>query len=43
MDNSAKIRAAVEYISSRVEIRPTIGLVLGSGLGDFANTLEARW
>ena len=40
MDNSAKIRAAVEYISSRIDIRPTIGLVLGSGLGDFADSLE---
>ena len=40
MDISAKITAAAEYICSQTELRPTIGLVLGSGLGEFANTLE---
>ena len=40
MDITAKIAAAAEYIHSRVSARPTIGLVLGSGLGDFADTLE---
>ena len=40
MDNSSKIKAAAEYISSRVSIKPTIGLVLGSGLGGYADTLE---
>jgi purine-nucleoside phosphorylase len=40
MDISAKITAAAEYIFSKTELRPTIGLVLGSGLGDFADTLE---
>ena len=40
MTNSEKIKAAAEYISSRVDIRPTIGLVLGSGLGGYADTLE---
>ncbi len=40
MDISAKIAAAAEYILSQTDLRPTIGLVLGSGLGEFANTLE---
>lgn len=40
MDITAKITAAAEYILSRTSHRPTIGLVLGSGLGDFADTLE---
>lgn len=35
-----KITAAAEYILSKTDLRPTIGLVLGSGLGDFADTLE---
>ena len=40
MDITAKISAAAEYILSQTDLRPTIGLVLGSGLGDFADTLE---
>ena len=40
MDNAAKILAAADYIRSQVSLRPTIGLVLGSGLGDYADTLE---
>jgi len=40
MDITARIMAAAEYIRSCTELRPTIGLVLGSGLGDYADTLE---
>ena len=40
MDITEKILAAAEYIRSRIAMLPTIGLVLGSGLGDFADTLE---
>ena len=40
MDLQAKITAAAEYILNTVPNRPTIGMVLGSGLGDFADTLE---
>ena len=40
MDNTAKILAAAEFIRSRISLRPAIGLVLGSGLGDYADTLE---
>lgn len=35
-----KIAAAAEYLKAQVALRPTVGLVLGSGLGDFADTLE---
>ena len=35
-----KITAAAEYIRSKTDFCPTIGLVLGSGLGDFADTRE---
>jgi len=40
MDITAKITAAAEYILSKITEKPTIGLVLGSGLGDFADSLE---
>ena len=40
MDLTAKITAAAEYLKAHVSLRPTIGLVLGSGLGDYADTLE---
>ena len=40
MDITAMIAEAAEYILSQTALRPTIGLVLGSGLGDFADTLE---
>ena len=40
MTNYEKMKAAAEYIRAHVSIRPTIGLVLGSGLGGYADTLE---
>ena len=40
MELQNKIQSAAQYILSRVSLRPTIGMVLGSGLGDFADTLE---
>lgn len=40
MELQDKITLAAEYILSQVSLRPEIGLVLGSGLGDFAGTLE---
>lgn len=40
MDITAKIMSAAEYIRKQVAMQPEIGLVLGSGLGDFADTLE---
>ena len=35
-----RITAAADYILAHTPQRPTVGLVLGSGLGDFADTLE---
>ena len=35
-----KIFAAAEFLRSRIPFAPEVGLVLGSGLGDFADTLE---
>ena len=35
-----KITAAAEYLLERISLRPEIALVLGSGLGDYADTLE---
>ena len=40
MDLTANILSAAEYIRTKTHLRPTAGLVLGSGLGDFADTLE---
>ena len=35
-----RITAAAEFIRKQIPRAPQIGLVLGSGLGDFADTLE---
>jgi len=40
MDYSAQIREAAAYLKERVNVMPQIGLVLGSGLGGYADTLE---
>jgi len=40
MDMENKIRNAAEYIRSRISANPKIGLILGSGLGDYADSLE---
>ena len=40
MNITERIMAAADYIRGQVTMRPTIGLILGSGLGDFADTLE---
>ena len=40
MDLTAKILSAADYIKKQTDLRPDIGLVLGSGLGDYADTLE---
>lgn len=39
MDIQEKIAAAAEYLLAHTRHRPAIGMVLGSGLGDFADTL----
>ena len=38
---ASRLAEAVKRVESRTELRPTLGLVLGSGLGAFARTLEA--
>ena len=40
MGLTEKIMAAADYIKACTHLRPSIGLILGSGLGDFADTLE---
>ena len=40
MTVNEKISFAADFIRSKVSVQPTIALVLGSGLGDFADTLE---
>ena len=42
MNLSTRIENAVRYIRSRTDAEPTFGMILGSGLGDFADTLENR-
>jgi purine-nucleoside phosphorylase len=41
-DLYARAQAAARYIQSRTALRPKLGLVLGSGLGDFADQVEGR-
>lgn len=42
MNLSTRIQNAVDYIRTLTSAEPAIGLILGSGLGDFADTLEDR-
>ena len=42
MELISRINAAAEHIRSKLTQMPSIGLILGSGLGDFADTLENR-
>ena len=39
MDYYDKVKQAADAVRSRIRAVPEIGVVLGSGLGDFANTL----
>ena len=41
MSLSPRIAAAATYLKSQVPFVPQMGLVLGSGLGDYADTLES--
>ncbi|MBR4310332.1 MAG: purine-nucleoside phosphorylase, partial [Akkermansia sp.] len=42
MDLNQQIHEAAEYILSRIAKRPTVGMILGSGLGDLADSLENK-
>ena len=37
-----RVDAALQYIRSQTGARPSVGLILGSGLGDFCHRLEQR-
>ncbi len=36
------VNEAVSMINSRIKIQPEIGIILGSGLGDFADTIDKK-
>lgn len=38
-----KLYACSEYIRSRIPLRPAVALVLGSGLGDFADKIDIKY
>ena len=42
MNLNQRINDAAQFIKARITATPTIGLILGSGLGDFADGLENR-
>ena len=42
MNLNQRIHDAAQYIKERIAAEPSIGLILGSGLGDFADSLENR-
>ena len=33
---------SIEYIKSKINKTPEVGLILGSGLGDFADNIENK-
>ncbi len=37
----SKITEAVQFLKSKVDVQPTTGIILGSGLGDFTGELES--
>ena len=42
MDYYDKVKEAADAVRSEIRDVPQIGIVLGSGLGDFAGTLATR-
>lgn len=42
MSNYEQIQEAVEFIKKKTQVKPEVGVVLGSGLGEFAETLEDK-
>jgi purine-nucleoside phosphorylase len=41
MDYVERVKKAVEFLKERIEVSPTIGIVLGSGLGRIAEVIES--
>jgi purine-nucleoside phosphorylase len=39
-DPFARASAAVDFIRTRAALTPTVGIILGSGLGEFAAQIE---
>jgi purine-nucleoside phosphorylase len=39
---SAQIQEAAEFVRARTRLRPEVGVILGTGLGDFADALEVE-
>ena len=37
-----RVSASVEYVKSKIRIQPKVGVILGSGLGDFGNLLADK-
>lgn len=37
-----RIRGSAEFLLSRTRVRPEVGIILGTGLGDFADALETE-
>ncbi|MFS8524806.1 MAG: purine-nucleoside phosphorylase, partial [Limnochordales bacterium] len=40
MSELLRVREAAEYVAGRTELRPEVGLILGSGLGGLADEME---
>ena len=40
LTNKGKVKEAVEYIEKKIHAKPKIGLILGSGLGSFADEIS---
>jgi len=41
-EQQTQIRAAGDFVRSRTPVRPEVGIILGTGLGDFAAALDAK-
>ena len=39
---ATRIHEAAEFLESRTSVRPEVGIILGTGLGDFADALEVE-
>ena len=42
MSHIEDVKKAVEYIKRKIDFRPEVGIVLGSGLGDLAYEIENK-
>lgn len=40
--NFDKIQESVSYVKSKINVMPTVGIILGSGLGEMAETIEDK-